>query len=362
MDSITQFVLGAGVGAAVFGRHVGPRKAVLIGGVLGTAPDLDVIIRFDDAVDNFILHRGPSHSLIVQAVAAPLFGEALVRLFRDLRDKRLLTYVGVYLIFATHAVLDAMTVYGTRLFWPLSEEPVGIGSIFIVDPIYTLPLLVITVWALFLRRWTARYATAVAVCLGLSTAYLGWGLTAQQIVQARAERILDDAGLRTERMIAIPTPFNSIYWKAIAIVGDRYLNLYLPVAGPPERAIAYNHPRGNGLLGCLADSEAVQKLAWFSRGFYRIDRRDDTIMVSDLRMGLTPSYVFQFVVAEENGGALREVPPRHVPGRRPAPGDWPWLFGNMAGDALVRPAEQQAVIPIQTLPQVAAASGVTTAC
>ena len=39
MDSLTQLALGAGVGAAVLGRRIGPRRAAAAGAVLGTLPD-----------------------------------------------------------------------------------------------------------------------------------------------------------------------------------------------------------------------------------------------------------------------------------------------------------------------------------
>ena len=108
MDSLTQFALGAGVGLAVLSRRIGPRRAALTGGVLGTLPDLDVLFPFDDPVDSFILHRGATHSFFVHALATPIFGEILVRLFKDLREERLRCYLAVYLIFVTHAVIDAL--------------------------------------------------------------------------------------------------------------------------------------------------------------------------------------------------------------------------------------------------------------
>jgi inner membrane protein len=45
------------------------------------------------------------------------------------------------LILITHALLDGMTVYGTQLWLPFYTEAVGLGSVFIIDPLYTLPLL-----------------------------------------------------------------------------------------------------------------------------------------------------------------------------------------------------------------------------
>jgi inner membrane protein len=349
MDTLTQFALGAGVGVAVLGRGMAPRKAAMIGGVLGVAPDLDVLYPFDDPIDAFVLHRTVSHSLVVQAVAAPIFGEALVRLFKELRDRRLATYLAVYLVFATHALLDAMTIYGTRLLWPLWPEAVGAGSIFIIDPIYTLPLLVAMIWALCLRSWTARLRRILTTGLALSTAYLVWGLAAQQVAYARAAQALGESGVEPDRMLAIPTPFNTLYWKVIALDGDRYLNLYLPVFGSVEQVAVHAHPRGAGLAGCLDGQDAFEKLASFSGGFYRIGQRGDRLVVSDLRMGLTPNYVFSFAVAERSGDMLRSIPPVRQRSERRAPGDLAWLFANLSGDFVVRPAEARAAVEVATL-------------
>lgn len=125
MDSITQFVLGAAVSTVCLGKKIGPRKAALVGGALGTLPDLDVLIPFADPIDSFVYHRGWSHSLFVHALAAPVIGEGLVRLFKGLRDARIQTYLAVFLCLSTHAIIDAMTIYGTRLFWPFYPDPVG---------------------------------------------------------------------------------------------------------------------------------------------------------------------------------------------------------------------------------------------
>ncbi len=339
MDSLTQFVLGAGLGAAVLGPRIGPRRAAVVGGLLGTFPDLDVLYPFDDPIDAFTLHRGATHSVIVQAVVAPVFGEALVRLFDKLRDRRLRAYLAVFLIFATHAVIDALTIYGTRVFWPLSPAPLGAGSIFIIDPLYTLPLLIITVWALCLAAWTARFRRAVTAALVVSTAYLGWGLVAQQIVEQRAERMLAEAGITVEALRATPTPFNSLLWKVIALSGERYVNLYVPVFGSDAQVTAYVHPRGTEQLTCASEIEAVAKLSAFNGGYFRADVEDGKVLVSDLRMGLTPNYVFRFAVAEETPEGLVAIPPERRRNDRSADGDLDWLLANLSGDPALRPAE-----------------------
>lgn len=347
MDSLTQAVLGAGVGAAVLGRRLGPRRAAVAGAALGTLPDLDVLVPAAGPIEAFVGHRGPTHSLIVQAVATPLLGELLMRLLHELRDARLLAYVGVYLCLATHAMLDAMTVYGTRLFWPIRDGPVGVGSIFIIDPLYTLPLLVAFVWALFLGRWTQRYRRALAACLGVSTLYLGWSVAAQQLVEHRAQAVLAAANVRPERLLATPTPFNTVLWKVVAVAGERYVNLYLPVFGGGAGLPLYAHPSGRRLAACLDGVPAFEAVAAFSRGFYRIEQAGGRLAVADLRMGMTPNYTFRFAVAERRPeGGMRPIPPERLRGSRSAPGDLDWLFAALGGGLATRPAEAQAAVAL----------------
>ena len=362
MDSLTQFLLGAAVGTAVLGRRLGPRKAAVVGGLLGTLPDLDVVVPFEDPVDAFVLHRGPSHSLIVQAVATPIFGEALARGFKDLRGHRWQTYLAVYLCFATHALLDATTIYGTRLFWPLWPEPVGIGSVFIIDPLYSLPLLVAVIWALCLKTWTPRLRNVLATSLVVTTGYLAWSLAAQQVVQARAARILADSGVSPQRLLAIPTPFNTLFWRAIAIEDARYINLYLPVLGAGDGAAAYTHPRDVAATRCLEDNAALEKLAAFSKGFYTVERRDGEITVSDLRMGLTPGYVFRFAIARETTDGIEAIFPERRRTQRTTSGDWDWLLASIAGEAVARPSEAAAAVRMSALASRAVPAGAKALC
>ncbi len=337
MDSVTQFALGAGVGAAVLGRAVGPRKAALVGGVLGTLPDLDVYFPYENPVDSFTLHRGPSHSLFVQAAVTPVLGEAIRLMFRDLRDRRVLVWVAVYLCLATHALLDAMTIYGTRIFWPFWTEPIGIGSVFIIDPLYTIPLLVAMVWAFSIGGWSARFQRCLSVALVLSTAYLGWTAAAQQVMRGKAEALFAGAA----PLLVTPTPFNSVLWKVTAVSPDSYFNAYLNVFGDAAGTTIYRHPRRPSGLACPEGIELFDRLAAFSKGFYRIDRAGDDILIADLRMGMTPNYVFRFRVATQQGDrAVPAAPKRVFSERRREEGDLDWLFARMAGGNTMRLAER----------------------
>ena len=344
MDSVTQFALGACVGVAALGHKIGPARAAIAGGVLGTLPDLDVYLAPDDPIDSFVQHRGWSHSLFVHAALTPLLGEALRRLLQPLRDNRGLAWAAVFLCLSTHALLDAVTIYGTQLFWPISTDTVSVGALFIIDPLYTLPLLVAMVWALVGRRWTPRYRMALTRCLGLSTAYLVWSLIAQQVISGRAETLLAGKGIAPDRLIATPTPFNTLFWRAIAVAGDRSFNLYMPVFGGPKRATLYAYDRNLRFEPCPADDPRVAKIARFSKGFYKLMIQDGEVMVADLRMGLTPNYAFRFSLGRLHDGKIVPGPTRRVEGRGDIDQDLDWLLANLRGTPTMRLAEADAIV------------------
>lgn len=344
MDSITQFTLGAVVSTAVLGRKLGPRKAALMGGILGTLPDLDVFLPFDNAVDSFVLHRGWTHSLFVHALVAPVIGEALVRFIDALKSDRVLVWLAVFLVFATHAIIDAITVYGTRIFWPVYPDPVGVGSIFIIDPVFTLPLLLVLLWALATSRWSQGFQRLAMSALMFSTVYMGLGMVLQANAEARAQAIFAQKGINARNVFAIASPFNIIVWKVIGQEEDRYHNLYLSLFDDDQTAIVYTHPARQDLPSCLAGLDSFEKLKWFSHGYYRADLTDGRIIVSDLRMGVTPGYAFRFAIADYDGERITPIVPEQLEGRGSSVDeDLRWLRQRLVGQQVLRPAEADAV-------------------
>jgi inner membrane protein len=72
----------------------------------------------------------------------------------------------------THPLLDSFTTYGTQLFYPFSKYPVAFNTIFVIDPLYTVPFLICVITVMFLRRTSSRRRIINRVGIGLSTAYL----------------------------------------------------------------------------------------------------------------------------------------------------------------------------------------------
>ena len=339
MDSLTQFALGAAVSTIFLGKTLGPRKAALLGGVLGTLPDLDVFLPADDPVDDFVFHRGWTHSVFVHLLAAPFIGELLMRSMRLLRDHRFLVWMAVFLCLSTHAIIDAMTVYGTRILWPIHVDPVGIGSIFIIDLAYTLPLLGVVIWAFKSQYWSNRLRNGVVTALIVSSAYLALAVLWQANVTNRASVIFARAGIEAKSIFAIASPINLV-WRVISLENDRYHNLYLSPFDDDLQAMIYSHPRHPELVACLRGNDAFEKLKWFSRGYYRSDLEGNQIVVSDLRMGLTPHYIFKFAIAEYDNGIAQAISPKPSGGQMNVSGqDLDWLTTRLQGKPAIRATE-----------------------
>lgn len=349
MDSVTQFVLGAGLGAAFLGKRYGVRKAALAGGLMGTVPDLDVFWDYGGPLENFVQHRSATHSLIVQTIATPLLAEGLWRAFKKPEGARIASYIAVWTILVTHALLDATTIYGTQLLWPITDHPFGVGSMFIIDPFYTLPLLFITLWALIRPNWTGAFRNSLAGALILSTAYLGWSVFAQGLMKDKATAQFTERGIPTDQVLVIPLPFSTFAWKAIAIEPDTYTNLYMPLVNSEDVPIFYRHNRWPTKLTCaqLDNYPAHNILQAFTKGFYSLTKSDDgRLMQADLRMGMTPNYVFRFEL--QNGKTSVEGAKsmaERATSNRSQEGDFEWLGNILKGEIAIRPAEQENVLP-----------------
>ena len=57
----------------------------------------------------------------------------------------------------------------------------------------------------------------------------------------------------------------------------------------------------------------INRLMWFTHGFYKVILSGHDIRLADLRMGVEPGYIFQFKVAEMSAnGSLYPIHPKRV--------------------------------------------------
>ena len=312
MDSVTQLVLGATVGEAVLGHKVG-RKAMAWGAFLGTLPDLDVLVRYSSVVDNFTLHRSFSHSLWVLIFISPLLAWLISRLHPSTRE-----YIRgwLWLVLAclvTHVLLDSLTIYGTQIGWPFNTTPVGIGSIFIIDPLYTLPLIVGLGSVLWRRhRAHVNHRKTMFIVLTISTSYLLWSLGVQAYLSRQLDHHLQSTGLDHSKTLLTPAPFNTLLWRFVVRVEGGYYEGFLSLLDQDETPAMQFYPSQDHYLEALQDIPAAQRLIWFSRGFFSVKEEGNDIIISDLRMGVEPAYVFSFRIARSQDHQLTAIMPQQV--------------------------------------------------
>lgn len=298
MDSLTQAALGASI-AGVIAPTGQRRKAMLIGAILGTLPDFDVLIDYGDAVDNFTRHRGFSHSLLVLVPAAFLLWWVLKTIWQPVRASPQRWLALIVLVLVTHPLLDAHTAYGTQLFWPLDLPPAMWATMFIIDPFYTLPLLagVLAVAIVPAHRWSVPL---LRITLTLSFVYLAWSWVAQGTVRQHARSLLAAQGLQDAPLFVTPAPFNTLLWRIVVMTPEGYLEGFdsLLLDEPNPEFTRYEFDRA--ALTAASSLPSVERLLWFSHGFVAAEVRDGRLLISDLRMGQAPSYVFTHAVAIQN--------------------------------------------------------------
>ena len=342
MDSLSQIVLGASVQGSILGKYQG-RKAYIYGAILGTIPDLDVLLHYGDPVSNMTYHRGFSHSLFV-LTALGLGGAWLISRYHQWRNMPL-PYSFRRLAFAmtlaltTHPILDSFTVYGTQLFWPLQEPlqitPISIASMFIIDPLYTIPLLIAMIVGLIKGRNLFLFKTGLfADCqrfamwmLIVSSSYLLLSVGLKYYAQSQAEQTLAAAGVdnivRIKTMPVLPT---ILMWRTLAEDNQHQL---IELRGStldkrlPEYRYLTQYDNSQTLQTNLPKSSQpyATRLDWFSGDWtgYRTqkpngDSNQDSaqnnaqstqLVVDDLRMMAGDTAFFSFLLATKGNDNLQ---------------------------------------------------------
>lgn len=302
MDSLSQIVLGAACAAAV--APAGERRrALALGAALGTLPDLDVLFLagIDDPIRFVTWHRSLSHSLLMLPLIGLLSWWLARRRWRWQGGDRWRWLAAFQLALVTHPLLDAHTVYGTQLLWPLDVPPAMWSTVFIIDPLYTLPLLVACALA---WRWreSVRARRAAVFGLLLSSAYLGWGWIAKYRVETALRPMLERVGLADAPLLTVPTPFNGVGWRVLVMDHDGYFEGFAS-ALYPERPITLTfHGHDEAFARRFANLASTRRMRWFTHGFFAIEQRATSAVLTDLRMGMAPDYFFAFVIARDVAG------------------------------------------------------------
>jgi len=337
MDSLSQIVLGSAIGISVLGKRTAVWKSAMWGGIAGTLPDLDALVDFGDAVSNMVYHRAESHSLFYLSLLAPLMAWGVSRLDNQ---KPLFGrwWLALWLVLFTHPLLDYFTIYGTQLLQPFSSHPFGLGSMFIVDPLYTLPLLIGVITAMIGKQSAGLRWNALA--LAFSCLYLGWSVAAQQMVKSAVRENLAARGISDSRFLVSPTALNTVLWRVVVLRPGGYEEGFYSLLDTERRIQLDAFPSDEKLRQDLQANPHVQRMAAFTHGFFKMQQQSDKAILSDLRMGQEPNYVFSFALAQQPAGASggwQTLTPVAVGNSGDAGRLLSWLWPRLLGQLLPPP-------------------------
>ena len=304
MDSLTQIALGGAIGETVAGEKAGNR-AMLWGGVAGLLPDLDLVIRpFYSQSAYLLAHRGISHSIVFAVAVAPLLAAAAHRIHRargvSFRRWWLLAFLALF----THPLLDIMTTYGTGFLEPFSGERLAVGSINIVDPIYSLPLMGSLV-AVAVARRRIRARRLVAIALVVSHVYLAATFANMLHVRGLFAQSLAREGVEPTALMVSPSFFNNILWSGVA-VDERHAWIGQHSLLDADDRVTLHRIERNLHLADRAPREDFENLARFSKGFFVLDEEAGSVRLHDLRFGyIEPGrYIFSFDFSQPEKSAF----------------------------------------------------------
>lgn len=285
MDSITQVVLGAAVGEILLGRQLG-NKALLLGAVGGTLPDMDVIYNLfsHDPIRQLEVHRSYSHSMFTHLVLAYPFAY-----FSNKWNKQNISigkwYLFWFLAFFTHALLDCCTTYGTQLFLPFTNYQVAFNNISVIDPLYTIPFLILLSFCLFFKRNNPLRRKFLWGSVFISSAYMLMTFAAKYVVHEKFKASLESDTLNYTELNTTPTMLNAILWCAIAYDDSTLYTAEYSFLKSNEQIQWIPYERNLNSLTSF-DSQSLNTITWFSDGNYFVQPSGtDTISFYNVKWG-----------------------------------------------------------------------------
>ena len=309
MDSLTQIILGAAVGEAVLGRKVG-NKAILYGAIAGTIPDLDIFASyFTDTVSALAIHRGFTHSILFSVLFAPILGW-LVSRYESYKDFKGWSWLFFWALI-THPMLDAHTTWGTQFFWPLDLR-LAFKTIFVIDPLYTLPFLVFVILAMFQKRNSKKRRLYNGIGLTISTAYLALTFILKDVALTQFTDELLMQNIDYREIDTRPSPLNTILWNANVETKNAYLLGAYSFFDTKDITFE-SYPKNHELLGDLIHNEKVKQMIAISEGWYTKNKIDDQLYFNDLRFGLlsmepqSQNFVFRYLIDVDSYGNVKFI-------------------------------------------------------
>jgi len=291
MDPLSQAVLGASLSQSADHKKTQLFSALIIGALAGMAPDLDILIRNDSDPLLFLeYHRQFTHSLFfvpIGALICALLFYPFAKSNLSFKQIYLFSFLGI----ATHGLLDACTSYGTQLFWPFSNFRVAWGVVSIIDPFFTVPMIVLTGLAVYRKQVLyARLGFIYAVL------FLSFGLVQKYRVKQMLHEVLQERGHQMERVIVKPSFANRHVWKTLYEYDGKYYVDAVKLLWDVEFIQGMSVQKLNiqedfSWLDLLSQQATdIERFRWFSNDWLAVSETDPNYII-DVRYSFLPNRI-----------------------------------------------------------------------
>lgn len=306
MDSLSQIVLGGAVSNAVLGKKIGNRS-IVYGALIGTIPDLDVWFAkfFYDPITQIEVHRGFSHSIFFYLILSIFLAFIIQKIERANKLDFKESYAAVFLILATHSLLDVFTTWGTELLWPFYDK-LAIKSIFVIDPLYTIPFLLCLLISMRKSKTDPNRFFWNNLGLGLSSFYLILTVFLQFMVKQKVKEVLENEQISYSSLVVKPTAMNTVLWNVIIETENAFLLSDYSFFDTKEMKFE-SHLKNHTLIQSIENQTIIKQLKRISENQYIITNNNNQLQFNDLRFGLLSKdkedvkYAFSYDLYQENG-------------------------------------------------------------
>ena len=289
MDPLSQGTVGAALAQSSASKK-NIFKISVIGFLAGLAPDLDVLIQSStDPILSLEYHRQFSHSLFFIPFGALIVALLIFPLVKKSMNLKTV-YIASFLGYATHGLLDACTSYGTLLFWPFSNERVTWNNISIIDPLFTIPALILAVTAIKTKKRIFSFFS-----IGWIIFYLSLGLVQYERALSAANDLAESRGHNPERLTLKPSFGNLILWKSIYqyeqtfyVDAIRTVRSSTVCLGESIEIFDYQQHL-SGLDKESQQARDVERFRWFSQDYLGFDEEKN--LVTDVRYSMLPNQI-----------------------------------------------------------------------
>ena len=286
MDTITHIALGACIGEAAFSKQT-DKKALIIGAVAQSLPDIDVIASLRvTPTENLLVHRGLTHSFLFGVAAAVLLSIAVQRMFaaKDLKFDKLFFFFCLQLWL--HDLLDTCNAYGTGLFEPFSHKRFSFHLLFVADPLFSISIVAAFAAIVFLKKDNQKRKKWLYISLLPAFLYLFCAIFNKIWVKKQVEKSLQAKRISFKSTIITPTSFNTLLWYIVAATDSGYMVGYRSVFDRNSFLTPFKYyPKNEQLLQGVDKTVNVKRLLTFADNYYTIQHLGDTLAFNVLRFG-----------------------------------------------------------------------------